>query len=133
MQSFIDQLKLSDITLVCQDWGGLIGLRLVAENPDRFSRVIAANTMLPTGDFDPGEAFRVWREFSQTVPEFPVGDILNGATITDLSPDIIAAYGAPFPDETYKEGARQFPVLVPARPDDPASDKNRGAWDVLKK
>lgn len=133
IQSFIDQLKLTEITLVCQDWGGLIGLRLVAENPDRFSRVIAANTMLPTGDFDLGDAFQAWKEFSQTVPEFPVGDILNGATITDLSTDVIAAYNAPFPDETYKEGARQFPTLVPARPDDPASEKNRAAWDILKK
>lgn len=133
IQSFIDQLKLKEITLVCQDWGGLIGLRLVAENPDLFERVVAANTMLPTGDFDPGDAFRAWRDFSQTVPEFPVGDILNGATTSDLAQDILIAYNAPFPDESYKEGARQFPVLVPATPDDPATEKNRAAWEVLKK
>lgn len=133
MQSVIDQLDLNNITLVCQDWGGLIGLRLVAENPDRFSRVVAANTMLPTGDHPLGDDFQEWKEFSQNVPEFPVGVILNGATNIELTPDIIAAYNAPFPDESYKEGARQFPILVPNTPDDPASDKNRAAWEVLKK
>ncbi len=132
MQSVIDSLDLNNITLVCQDWGGLIGLRLVAENPERFARVVAANTFLPTGDGEPSEAFLNWRKFSQEVPEFPTGMIINGATTTELSPDIIAAYDAPFPEESYKAGARQFPTLVPASPDDPASDSNRAAWEVLK-
>ncbi len=132
MQSVIDSLDLNNITLVCQDWGGLIGLRLVAENPERFARVVAANTFLPTGDAEPSEAFLNWRKFSQEVPEFPTGMIINGATTTELSPEIIAAYDAPFPDESYKAGARQFPTLVPASPDDPASDSNRAAWEVLK-
>jgi haloalkane dehalogenase len=131
MQSLLDQLQLTNITLVCQDWGGLIGLRLAAENPDRFARLVAANTMLPTGDHDPGEAFKKWREFSQTVPDFPVGFIIGGATTTDLPQAVVDAYDAPFPDERYKEGARQFPLLVPATPDDPAADKNRAAWQVL--
>ncbi len=131
MQSVLDQLDLDNITLVCQDWGGLIGLRLVAENPERFARVVAANTMLPTGDQDLGQAFLDWREFSQSVPEFPVGDIINGATTTDLGGEIIRAYDAPFPDERYKEGARQFPLLVPGTPEDPATAKNRAAWQVL--
>ncbi|GAA6151361.1 haloalkane dehalogenase [Pseudoteredinibacter isoporae] len=131
MQSALDQLDINHITLVCQDWGGLIGLRLLAENPDRFVRAVAANTMLPTGDHDPGQAFLDWRKFSQEVPEFPVGGIISGATTTDLSPEVVAAYDAPFPDESYKEGARQFPTLVPITPDDPASEANRAAWGVL--
>ena len=128
-----DRLDLRDITLVCQDWGGLIGLRLVAEHPDRFARVVAANTLLPTGDQSPGPAFEAWRKFSQEVPEFPTGVILNGATTTELSPDVMAAYDAPFPDESYKAGARVFPLLVPATPDDPAAPANRKAWEALQR
>jgi haloalkane dehalogenase len=131
MQSLLDQLQLDKITLVCQDWGGLIGLRLVAENPGRFARVVAANTMLPTGDHDLGQAFVDWRTFSQQVPEFPVASIVNGATTTELDPEIQRGYDAPFPDESYKEGARQFPTLVPATPEDPAAAPNRAAWEVL--
>jgi haloalkane dehalogenase len=127
------ELDLTGITLVCQDWGGLIGLRLVAEHPDRFARVVAANTFLPTGDRDPGDAFRAWRSFSQEVETFPTGVIVNGGCTTDLSPEVVAAYDAPFPDEAHKEGARQFPVLVPASPDDPAAPDNRAAWQVLER
>ncbi len=126
-------LDLRNVTLVCQDWGGLLGLRLVAEHPDRFARVVAANTFLPTGDRDPGPAFLAWREFSQTVPQFPVGQIVSRGCATELPADVIAAYDAPFPDETYKAGARQFPTLVPATPDDPAAPANRAAWEVLGK
>lgn len=125
-------LDLRDVTLVCQDWGGLLGLRLVAEHPDRFARVVTANTFLPTGDRDPGPAFLAWREFSQTVPQFPVGQIVSRGCATELPADVIAAYDAPFPDETYKAGARQFPTLVPATPDDPAAPANRAAWEVLR-
>ena len=132
MQSWLEQVNLTDTTLVCQDWGGLIGLRLVAENPRRFARVVAANTMLPTGDHDPGEAFLNWQKFSQEVPEFPAGKIIGAAVTLDLPADIIAAYDAPFPDERYKEGARQFPLLVPTAPDNPAREKNLAAWEVLK-
>ena len=112
--ALFDQLDLRDITLVCQDWGGLLGLRLVGEHPDRFARVVAANTFLPTGDRDLGDAFRAWCDFSQNAETLPVGNIVNGGSTTDLSPEVIAAYDAPFPDESYKEGARQFPILVPA-------------------
>lgn len=133
MQSVLEQLDLTNITLFCQDWGGLIGLRLVADNPDRFSRVAAGNTMLPTGDHDPGESFRQWQQFSQDTPYFHVGRIINSGTTTELSQDVIDAYNAPFPDESYKEGARQFPILVPTTPDDPASENNRAAWDILRK
>jgi len=131
MQSVLEQLDLHEVTLVCQDWGGLIGLRLVANNPTRFARVVAANTMLPTGDHDPGAAFKSWQKFSQEVPEFPAGGIIKGATTTALPPAVIAAYDAPFPEERYKEGARQFPLLVPITPNDPAAEQNRAAWRVL--
>jgi len=128
-----DALDLTDVTLFCQDWGGLIGLRLVGEHPDRFARVVAGNTFLPTGDRKPPEAFFAWQNFSQTVPEFPVGFILNGATGRELSPAEIAAYDAPYPDETYKAGARRFPMLVPTTPEDPAAAANRAAWETLAK
>ena len=109
----IEQLDLRGITLVCQDWGGLIGLRLAAEHDDRFARIVAANTFLPTGDMPPGDAFLAWRKFSQETPEFPVGRIVQGGCVTSLAPEVVAAYDAPFPDDRYKAGARQFPALVP--------------------
>jgi haloalkane dehalogenase len=123
-----DQLHLRGVTLVCQDWGGLIGLRLVGEHPERFARVVAANTFLPTGDTNPGDAFFSWQRFSQEVDEFPTGVIVKGGCVTDIPEGVRAAYDAPFPDETFKSGARQFPMLVPSRPDDPAHDANVAAW-----
>ncbi len=128
-----DRLDLRRITLFCQDWGGLLGLRLVAEHESRFDRVIAANTFLPTGDTPLGPGFDAWRDFSQRIPVFDTGRILQGATVTDLPDDVVAAYDAPYPDESYKAGARQFPTLVPATPDDPATAANRAAWEVLSK
>src|ERR1700677_3022908 len=111
MREFLfDRLDLSDVTLVCQDWGGLIGLRLVGEHPERFARVVAANTFLPTGDTSPGEAFFNWQRFSQNVEVFPTGFIVNSRCVTDLAPDVQTAYDAPFPDESYKSGARAFPM-----------------------
>jgi haloalkane dehalogenase len=133
MTDLVTRLDLVGLTLVCQDWGGLIGLRMAAEHPERFSRIVAANTFLPTGDRAPGPAFFAWQKFSQEVPEFPVGGIISGATTTTLSPEVVAAYDAPFPDESYKAGARQFPLLVPVSPDDPASEANRRAWEVLSR
>jgi haloalkane dehalogenase len=131
MHGFLRAAEVTDATLVAQDWGGLIGLRLVAEQPDRFARVVAANTFLPTGDRPPGDAFLAWQRFSQETPEFPVGRIVNGGCTSDLTDDVIAAYDAPFPDDTYKAGARQFPMLVPTSPDDPATPANRAAWEAL--
>jgi haloalkane dehalogenase len=131
MRHVLVALDLRNVTLVCQDWGGLLGLRLVAEHPDRFARVVAANTFLPTGDHPPGPAFLAWKQYSQTTPEFHVGGIIRGGSAQDLAPGVEAAYDAPFPDDRYKAGARQFPVLVPVTPDDPASAANRRAWEVL--
>ena len=123
-----DRLRLTDVTLVGQDWGGLIGLRLVGEHPDRFARVVAANTFLPTGDTSPGEAFFNWQRFSQEVEVFPTGFIVNSGCVTDLKPEVQAAYDAPYPEESFKAGARAFPMLVPSSPDDPAHDANVAAW-----
>lgn len=133
IEALLIELKLSDITLVCQDWGGLIGLRLVAEHSALFARVLAANTMLPTGDHPPSKAFMKWKAFSQQAEIFPVAGIIKGATVLPLNTETIAAYNAPYPDETYKAGVRQFPLLVPVTPDDPASDANRKAWQTLQK
>jgi haloalkane dehalogenase len=133
MRALIEGLGLRNITLVGQDWGGLIGLRLAAEREDRFVRIVAANTFLPTGDQAPGEAFLRWQRFSQETPEFQVGQIVRGGCVTELSPEVVAAYNAPFPDDTYKAGARQFPMLVPTSPDDPAAEPNRKAWEVLRR
>lgn len=131
--ALFDTLGLTHVTLFCQDWGGLIGLRLVAALPDRFARVVAANTGLPTGDRPPADAFVAWQRFSQEVPEMPIGAIVNSGTAAQLTPEVVAAYDAPFPDETYKEGARQFPLLVPTDPDDPSSGRNRDAWNSLRR
>jgi haloalkane dehalogenase len=130
--ALFDGLDLRDVTLVCQDWGGLIGLRLVGEHPDRFARVVAANTFLPTGDTSPGEAFKNWQRFSQEVEDFAVGFIVGTGCATKPTPEVVAAYDAPFPDDSYKAGARQFPMLVPTTPDDPASEANRASWDTLR-
>jgi haloalkane dehalogenase len=133
MEDFLEKTALKNIHLVCQDWGGLIGLRLVAEKEALFKSVVAANTGLPTGDHAPSEAFLAWQKFSQETPELPVGQILKSGLFNDVGEDILRAYDAPFPDESYKEGARIFPALVPTRPDDPASEANRRAWNVLSK
>jgi haloalkane dehalogenase len=130
---FIEALALRRITLVAQDWGGLIGLRVAAEHEARFDRIVAANTFLPTGDQKVPDAFFAWQKFSQEVPELPVGNIVARTCVQPIAPDVIAAYDAPFPDERYKAGARQFPLLVPTSPDDPASAANRAAWQVLER
>jgi haloalkane dehalogenase len=133
LRGVLERLDLRAATLVCQDWGGLLGLRLVAEHPERFARVVAANTFLPTGDAPAGPAFLAWREYSQSTPNFHVGGIIKGGCATDVSPEVVAAYDAPFPDDSYKAGARQFPLLVPITPDDPAAAANRAAWEVLRR
>jgi haloalkane dehalogenase len=127
----IDHLKLSDVTFFGQDWGGLIGLRVVAENPEHFARIIVGNTGLPTGDARITDAFLNWQRFSQETPNFDVGVIVSMGVATPMTPAVQAAYDAPFPTEDYKAAARAFPLLVPTGPDDPASAANRAAWAVL--
>ncbi len=131
MSQWLEAMNVKDVVLFCQDWGGLIGLRLVAAYPDMFAGVITANTFLPTGEGKPSPAFEQWKIFSQTVPEFPVGGVLRGATVNDLGPGVEAAYNAPYPDESYKAGARIFPSLVPTSPDMDGAADNIEAWKVL--
>jgi haloalkane dehalogenase len=132
MRAVLERLDLREVTLFCQDWGGLIGLRLAAEHEDRFARVVASNTFLPTGDQRVPLAFKAWRALSQLAPVFPAGRIVQLGCAKPLSREVRKAYAAPFPSEAYKAGARQFPLLVPAHPDDPASAPNRAAWKKLK-
>jgi haloalkane dehalogenase len=133
MAAVMERLDLRNITMVGQDWGGLIGLRLAAEHPERFSRIVVANTGLPTGDQPMSEAFLQWRKFSRESPVFVIGRIVQSGCLTPLAPEVVAAYEAPFPDDRYMAGARQMPSLVPISPDDPAAAANRMAWEVFSR
>jgi haloalkane dehalogenase len=131
-EALLDRLDLRGITFFGQDWGGLIGLRLVAEHPDRYDAVVVGNTGLPTGDRPMTDAFLAWQRFARDTPAFPVGAIIDGGCTTDLTPEVIAGYDAPFPDDAYLAGARVFPSLVPTSPDDPAAAANQAAWASLR-
>jgi haloalkane dehalogenase len=126
-----DRLDLRGLTLVGQDWGGLIGLRLVAEHPGRFARVVAANTGLPTGDQAMPEVWLRFREVVRTAPELSVSRLVQSGCRTKLAPEVLAAYDAPFPGAAYTAAARAMPGLVPTSPDDPAAEANRAAWRQL--
>ena len=126
-----DALGLSGVTLVGQDWGGLIGLRLVAEHPGRFARVVAANTGLPTGDQPMPDVWLRFREVVRTAPALSVSRLVQSGCQTTLPPEVLAAYDAPFPDPSYAAAVRAMPDLVPADPDNPASGANRAAWRQL--
>jgi haloalkane dehalogenase len=127
-----DRLDLRGLTLVGQDWGGMIGLRLAAEHPERFAGVVAANTGLPTGDHPMPEVWWRFREVATTAPGLRVSRLVQSGCRTTLPAGVLAAYDAPFPDETYKEGARQFPTLVPATPGHASVAENLAAWKVLE-
>ncbi|HET6499129.1 MAG TPA: haloalkane dehalogenase [Amycolatopsis sp.] len=128
-----DALDLRDVTLVGQDWGGLIGLRMVAENPDRFARVVAANTALPTGDEGMPAVWWAFHDAVKKAPKLDIGRFVQSGCKTKLSDDVRAAYDAPFPNELYKAGPRALPGLVPVTPDGPGSAENRRAWEVLSR
>jgi len=134
MRAFIEELDLRDITLFAQDWGGIIGLRLVAEIGERFARVVIGNTGCPHPEepVEVPEALRAWRDFSSTDPEFSFAKLVGEST-PGITASEAAAYDAPFPDESYKAGARQFPQLIPLQPDDPAGPAQRAAWAALCK
>jgi haloalkane dehalogenase len=127
----IDHLDLREVTLVGQDWGGLIGLRLVAEHPQRFARVVAANTGLPTGDVDMPEIWWRFRRAVESADVLDVGRLVAAGCVRPMTEAVRAAYDAPFPEERAKAGARAMPGLVPTRPDDPAGPANRAAWEAL--
>ncbi|MEM7332830.1 MAG: haloalkane dehalogenase [Chloroflexota bacterium] len=128
---WFEQLDLNDVAYFGQDWGGLVGLRLVTAVPEKFSHIFVGNTGLPTGDHKMPEAFLKWQQFSQNAPHFPTGAILQNSTVSLLTDDEVAAYEAPYPDDSYMAGARIFPSLVPTTPDNAESDNNRKAWQVL--
>lgn len=131
MTAFVERLDLTGVTLFCQDWGSLIGLRVAAEQEHRFSRIVVANGFLPAGQGGAPLAFRLWRAFALHTPVFPVGRIVDVGTSRKLSPRERAAYDAPFPSSRHKAGARAFPALVPTDDTDPALPANRAAWEVL--
>jgi len=133
MTAFVEALDLEDVTLFCQDWGSLIGLRVAAENERRFARIALGNGGLPTGEQAAPSAFRIWRAFARLSPWFPIGRIVQSGTVRTLSEGEVAAYDAPFPSRHFKAGARAFPLLVPVSPDDPAVAANRAAWDVFRR
>jgi len=128
---FLEALDLKNITLVCQDWGSLLGLRIAVEHPQRFSRIVVANGFLPTGEGAPPLAFKLWRVFARFSPWFPIGRIVSVGCVEKLGANEIAAYEAPFPNSSYKAGARAFPRLVPTDESDPAAPANRAAWQRL--
>jgi haloalkane dehalogenase len=131
----VNSLDLKRITLFCQNWGSLIGLRVAIENQERFSRIVLGNGGLPTGEQGMTDAFLTWRKFSRESPAFDVGRLIQGATTTKLSKEIMRGYDAPFPDDTFKAGARIMPSLVPISTDDPEHEANKkgseqfGKWE----
>jgi haloalkane dehalogenase len=129
--SWLHALDLNDLTVVVQDWGSLIGLRLVAEQSERFRNLVIANGFLPTADRPANPAFGVWRAFAKYTPWFSAGWLVAAGTTTKISAAIRDGYDAPFPDRHYQAGARAFPQLVPTSPDDPAVPANRAAWEAL--
>lgn len=131
MTRWLNQMDISNINLFCQDWGGLIGLRLLAAQPEKFARLVVGNTGLPTGEYEMPKAFLNWQQFSRTVEVLPVGTILQNSTVRTLSEAEIKAYEAPFPDPSYMAGAKIFPSLVPTSTNDPESANNKEAWKVL--
>ena len=130
MRAWLEKLDLRNITLVCQDWGSLVGLRLVGEMPDRFAGVVLSNGGLPEGGPAP-RAFAIWRAFSKWSPIFPIGKIVSAGTKRGLSDAEIAAYNAPFPDSGYTAAARIFPSFVPFENNVAVPDQNK-AWAVLE-
>ncbi len=129
--SWLTQLDLRDVTVVVQDWGSLIGLRMAAENPERFSKLFIANGFLPTADRPTPAAFTIWHTFAKYTPVFSAGWIVDRGTVRKVPKNVRAGYDAPFPDKRYQAGARIFPQLVPTSPDNPAVPANRAAWEVL--
>lgn len=129
---WIEQLDLTDITIVVQDWGGPIGLRVATEHEHRFARLVVLNTgIFRPGPGWPSPGFLAWRKFAEKNPDLPIGFILQGATSTELSDDVIGGYEAPFPTPESKAGAAQFPLLVPLTVDDPGADEMGRVGDAL--
>ena len=133
--SFIEQLGLTDITAVVQDWGGIIGLRVAAEMPERFARLVIMNTGLPTGDVPPTEGFLRWRAYATSTPDLPAGLIVKRSVQNRelISDEAVRAYDAPFPDASYKAGPSMFPLLVPTELDQAGALEMRETRDALSR
>jgi len=129
----VENIGISSITFFGQDWGGLIGLRMVTNNVHLFSHVVIGNTFLNNGERKPSDAFLNWQTYVRETKVLPVGGIVGRGVVTPLTPDIVKGYDAPYPDETYKAGAKVFPLLVPTSSSDPAILPNKAAWEVLRK
>ncbi len=127
----LDRLGLRNATLLGQDWGGLLGLRVVAEHPDAFDRVVAANTGMPTGDHDMPQVWWQFRRMVEQASQLDIGRTVASGCVRGLSDASRQAYDAPFPDESFKAGPRAMPLLVPTAPTDPATEANRAAWERL--
>lgn len=139
MRSFVEALDLRDITLVCQDWGGPIGLSVLASCESRFRAVVAANTLLPNCepppkgiDGWPGEAIEGWVSMTAAADDLPVGEIVAGVCVNPVPEVVKAAYDAPFPDARYKAAVLEFPSLIPVSEDKPGCAENRVVWQVLE-
>jgi haloalkane dehalogenase len=130
LTAFVKQLDLKRVTLVCQDWGGLLGLPLATEMPERFERLVVMNTGLPAGE-SLSPAFHLWREFAAKSTDMDIGSVIQRGSATKLDAKVVAAYNAPFPDARYKAGAHQFPLLVPTKADDPGAAVMRRSREAL--
>lgn len=129
--AWMDRLQLENLTLICQDWGALLGLRLAAEHGGRFARIVVANGFLPTAQRPAHWAFKLWRAFATWSPWFPIGRIVAAGCVGKLTAAERAAYDAPYPESPYKAGARALPQLVPMEEGNPAVPANRAAWAEL--
>jgi haloalkane dehalogenase len=133
MTAWLEANDLRHLTLFCQDWGSLMGLRMVVEAPQRFDRIVLANGGLPTGTTAVPRAFRIWRAFARWSPWFPIGRIIKSGCALGLSRAEVAAYDAPFPSARYRIAARLFPSFVPTTPSDPERENNERAWEFFKR
>lgn len=132
VSQLFDHLQLDNIILFAQDWGGLIGLRILAENPEKFSGLVVSNSGLPIGS-GASEGFKQWLNYSQTVEDFNAGKIVYQGSLKALDNYEIDAYNAPFPDDSFKVAARVFPTIVPITKEHAEVEENIKAWEVLKK
>jgi haloalkane dehalogenase len=133
MSAWVEANDLRHMSLFCQDWGSLVGLRVVAEMPERFDRIVLANGGLPTGMETVPKAFKIWRAFAVFSPWFPIGRIVKTGCADGLTPEEVAAYDAPFPSRKYRIAARLFPTFVPTTPQDPERANNERAWELFKR
>ncbi|MDH4022295.1 MAG: haloalkane dehalogenase [Gammaproteobacteria bacterium] len=131
MTAFFDAMNFRDVTAYLFDWGGFFALRIAAGRPEFFGRLVLSNTMLPTGEGGGRDWFIKWREQQFALPRFPQGEMVSDGVANKLRPEIIAAFDAPYPDESYKTGPRRLPMILPIMPDDPAAIANGKAWEIL--